>query len=127
VANIKRNWYATISWLGFAKLDSKAFRGRLIGDENEMHAIVRTARIDIEGASGVAKDSWEPLLDELKAIHMPGLTPTGKRLMVAVNPSGRVDAFIYRTGMPDEAVVRILQKHGIDAYTEADLAKMQRK
>jgi hypothetical protein len=47
--------------------------------------------------------------------------------MVAVNPSGRVDAFIYRTGMPDEAVVRVLAKYGIEAYTEADLAKMERK
>lgn len=102
----------------------KAFRGRLIG-EKEIHAIVRTARIDIEGSNGVPKDSWEPLLDELKAIHMPGLTPTGKRMMVAVNPSGRVDAFIYRTGMPDEAVVRVLERYGIEAYTEADLAKMR--
>jgi hypothetical protein len=90
-----------------------------------MHAIVRTTRIDIEGANGVAKDSWEPLLDELKAVHMPGLTPMGKRMMVAVNPSGRVDAFIYRTGMLDEDVVCVLEKYGIEAYTEADLAKMQ--
>jgi hypothetical protein len=92
-----------------------------------MHAIVRTARIDIEGANGVSKDSWEPLLDELKAVHMPGLTPTGKRLMVAVNPSGRVDAFIYRTGMADDAVIRVLEKYGIEGYTEADLAKMPRE
>lgn len=58
---------------------------------------------------------------------MPGLTPTSKRVMVAVNPSGQVDAFIYRTGMPDEAVVRVLEKYGIEAYKEADLAKMQRE
>jgi hypothetical protein len=87
-----------------------------------MHAIVRPARIDIEGSNGIAKETWEPLLNDLKAIHMPGLTPTGKRLMVAVGPTGRIDAFIYRTGLPDEEVIRVLEKYGIDAYTEADLA-----
>jgi hypothetical protein len=90
-----------------------------------MHAIVRTARIDIEGASGVAKDSWKPLLDELKAVHMPGLTPPGERMLIAPCPSGREDAFIFRTGMAEEDVIRILQKYGIEAYMEADLAKMR--
>lgn len=90
-----------------------------------MHAIVRPFRIDIDGSNGVPKDSWEPLLDELQAVHMPGLTPTGKRIMIAVGPTGRIDAFIYRTGMPDEDVVRVLEKYGIDAHTEADLTKMQ--
>ena len=90
-----------------------------------MHAIVRPTLNDIEGASGVAKDSWEPLLDELKAVHMPGLTQTGKRLAAAVSASGRMDAFIYRTGMTDEEVIRVLGKYGIEAYTEANLARMQ--
>lgn len=88
-----------------------------------MHAIVRPSRIDIEGADGIAKETWEPLLDDLKAVRTPGLTPTGKRLMVAGSPGGRVDAFIYRTGMADEDVIRVLEKYGIDVYTEADLAR----
>ncbi|HEY4776614.1 MAG TPA: hypothetical protein VIH56_03060 [Candidatus Acidoferrales bacterium] len=88
-----------------------------------MYAIVRPTRIDIEGANGVAKDSWEPLLDELKAEHMPGLMQTGKRIAVAVGPTGRMDAFIYRTGLTDEETLRILKKYGIDASTEAELAK----
>jgi hypothetical protein len=87
-----------------------------------MHAIVRPARIDIEGSSGIAKETWEPLLNDLKAV-MPGLTPTGKRLMVAVGPTGRIDAFIYRTGQADEDVIRVLEKYGIEAYTEADLGR----
>lgn len=91
-----------------------------------MHAIVRPARIDIEGSSEIERETWEPLLDDLKAVHMPGLTPTGKRAMVAVGPTGRIDAFIYRTGMSDEDVIRVLEKYGIDAYTEADLAKTPR-
>jgi hypothetical protein len=90
-----------------------------------MHAIVRLARIDIEGSDGIVKETWEPLLNDLKAVHMPGLTLPGERLMVAGNPGGRVDAFIYRTGMADEDVIRVLEKYGIDAYTEADLAKAQ--
>jgi len=71
-----------------------------------MHAIVRPSRIDIEGANAVAAEVWQPMLDELKAEHVPGLTPTGKRMMVAVGPSGRMDGFIYRTTvMADEDVV----------------------
>src|SRR5271170_3134596 len=96
---------------------------RLQRKGDEMHAIVRPNRIDIEGSSGIGRETWEPLLDDLKAVHMPGLTPTGKRLLVAGNPGGRVDAFIYRTGLSDEDVIRVLGKYGIDAYTEADLAK----
>jgi hypothetical protein len=88
-----------------------------------MHAIVRPTRIDTEGSGGIAKESWEPLLDDLKAVHMPGLTLTGKRLMVAVGPTGRIDAFVYRTGQADEVVIRVLEKYGIEAYTEADLGR----
>ncbi|HWO31971.1 MAG TPA: hypothetical protein VNO32_24510, partial [Candidatus Acidoferrum sp.] len=62
-----------------------------------MHAIIRPSRIDIEGAGSVPNELWEPLLDDLRALHMPGLVPNGKRMMVATGPSGRVDAFIYRT------------------------------
>jgi hypothetical protein len=91
--------------------------------EEEMHAIVRPARIDIEGSDGIAKETWEPLLNDLKAVDMPGLTPIGKRHMVAGNPGGRVDAFIYRTGRADEDVIRVLEKYGIEAYTEADLGR----
>ena len=88
-----------------------------------MHAIVRPSRIDIEGANAVAAEVWQPMLDELKAEHLPGLTPTGKRMMVAVGPSGRMDGFIYRTTVTaDEDVVRILTKYGIDANMEGDLA-----
>jgi hypothetical protein len=54
---------------------------------------------------------------------LPALTPAGKRLMVALGPTGPIDAFIYRTGMSDEDAIRVLEKYGIDAYTEADLAK----
>jgi hypothetical protein len=89
--------------------------------EDEMHAIIRPSRIDIEGAGSVPNELWEPLLDDLKALHMPGLVPNGKRMMVATGPSGRVDAFIYRTGQTDVDVVRVLGKYGIEAHTEVEL------
>jgi hypothetical protein len=90
-----------------------------------MHAIVRPTRIDIDGSNGLPNDSWTPWLDELKAIHMPGLMQTAKRIAVAVTHTGQMNASIYRTGMTDEEVIRVLEKYGIEAYTEADLAKMQ--
>jgi hypothetical protein len=90
----------------------------------QMHAIVRPTRIDIEGATAVATESWQPMLDELQAEHVPGLTPNGKRMMVAVTPSGRMDGSIYRTtSMADEDVIRILRKYGIEANAETDLAQ----
>ncbi len=89
-----------------------------------MHAIVRPTRIDIEGANAVETESWQPMLDELKAEHVPGLTPNGKRMTVAVAPGGRMDGFIYRTtSMADQDVIRILQKYGIEANVETDLAR----
>jgi hypothetical protein len=81
-----------------------------------MHATVRPNRIDILGAGAVAKGVWEPLLNELKAEHVPSLTPTGKRMSVVLSPNGRLDAFIYRTNaMPETRVIRILGKYGIQA------------
>jgi hypothetical protein len=81
-----------------------------------MHATIWPSRIDILGAGELAKESWEPLLDELKAEHVPSLTPTGKRLSGVISPSGRADAFIYRTiALPDEETIRILGKYGIQA------------
>jgi hypothetical protein len=64
----------------------------------------------------------EPMLDELKAVHMSRLTQTGKRMMIAVSPSGRVAAFIYRTGMTDANSMRVLEKYGMDAHTKEELA-----
>jgi hypothetical protein len=81
-----------------------------------MHATVWPGRIDIVGAGGFPEDSWKPMLDELKAEHVPGQTPTGKRLTVVVNPSGGVDAFVCRTApMSDEEVIRVLRKYGVEA------------
>jgi hypothetical protein len=39
-----------------------------------MHAIVRATRIDIKGANGLPQESWEPTVDELKAVRTAGLS-----------------------------------------------------
>jgi hypothetical protein len=86
-----------------------------------MEAHVYRHRIHILGSSSVARDTWEPLLDDLKAEHVTGLTPHRKRIAVAVNPKGRIDAFIYRTKpMPDDEIVRILGKYGIPATVKTE-------
>lgn len=41
-------------------------------------------------------------------------------IMVAVRPSGHMEARFCRTGMTDETVVRALEKFGSEAYTEAE-------
>jgi hypothetical protein len=78
-----------------------------------MEASVSQNRIDILGAE-LPKEKWESLLNELKAEHVRGHTPFGKRMSVVVGPSGHIHALIYRTTtMPDKEVIRILGKYGI--------------
>lgn len=86
-----------------------------------MRATIRPERIDILGASGLPSSKWDTLLDDLKAEQVPGLTPTGKRVSAVVGPSGRIDAFIYRTAtMLDAEIIRILAAYGIEATVTDD-------
>ena len=83
-----------------------------------MEAIVWPDRVDILGAGGLPRDSWEPLLDELRAKHVPSFTPEGRRMAAVGNPRHGWDAFVYRTApMRDEEVIGILAKYGIAAKT----------
>ena len=88
-----------------------------------MRATIWPHRIDILGANSLAQWGWEPLLNDLKAEHVPSATPVGKRMAVTLGPSGRTDAFIYRTTpIPDDQVIRILAKYGIDASVGVESA-----
>ncbi|MGH9711762.1 MAG: hypothetical protein ACRD5M_00475 [Candidatus Acidiferrales bacterium] len=79
-----------------------------------MRATIWPHRIDILGANWLPQQAWEPLLNDLKAEHVPSATPVGKRMAVTLGPNGRTDAFVYRTTpIADAKVVRILQKYGI--------------
>jgi hypothetical protein len=80
-----------------------------------VHARISSQRIVIYDAQA-SEEAWTPLLDDLKAEHVPGVTPAGKRMTMVVEEGGRIVAFIYRTApLRDEEVVRILAKHGIPA------------
>ena len=61
---------------------------------------------------------WESLLDELKAHHVPGLLPHGKRMSVDVGASGGGRGLVYFTPSTvsmDEAIV-ILEKRGVEVF-----------
>jgi hypothetical protein len=87
-----------------------------------MHAIIRPDRIDISGSHALPTQSWEPMLDELKARHVPGRTEIGKRVLHVGNL-----AFIFKDGemfeMTASDVVQILHKYGIEAHLEGDLVQ----
>jgi hypothetical protein len=81
-----------------------------------MDATVWRDHIDIFGAGTLRKETWERLLDELKAKRVPSFTPTGKRMFVDESARGRTIATVYRTGaIPDQKIIRILERYGIEA------------
>lgn len=80
-----------------------------------MRAIVWRHRIDILSSESLPKEKWEPLLNDLKAEHVPSATPSGERVAIVSGHDG-VDAFVYRTAdMADDEIVRILDRYGIPA------------
>lgn len=87
-----------------------------------MEAKIYRNRIDILGAK-LSGEEWESLLDELKAEHVPGFTPKGRRLAIVMGPASRIDAVVYRTThIPDPELVRIFWRHGIPATTVLEKA-----
>jgi hypothetical protein len=57
---------------------------------------------------------WEPILDELRAEHIPGVYQQGKRMGVSI-VNGKLRAYIYLTDkMPSESeILEIFRRHGI--------------
>jgi hypothetical protein len=72
-------------------------------------------RIDVADITLFPAIEWKPILDELHAVHLPGLYQTDKRMGVNII-HGKVHAYIYRTPeMPPEPEIRaILKRHGIE-------------
>lgn len=81
-----------------------------------MHAAVWPSCIDIFGAGALSEETWERLLDELKAEHVPSLTPAGKRMSVGQTANGQINVTVYRTaGMSSQEIIHVLRRHGIEA------------
>ncbi len=81
-----------------------------------MHAVVWPNCIDIFGAGALSQETWERLLDELKAEHVPSLTPTGTRMSVGQTAKGQTNVTVYRTAaMLGQEIIRILERYGIEA------------
>jgi hypothetical protein len=59
---------------------------------------------------------WEPILDELKAEHIPGLYQQGKRMGVSL-VNNRIRAYIYLTDKtpPEAEILEILKRHGVNS------------
>lgn len=85
-----------------------------------MYALIYPEKILILGAEALPKDCWEPLLKELKAKHVPIMTPAGKRFALVQHEGVRTDAIIYRTQpMSDDEIILILDKYEIPACTDS--------
>ena len=81
---------------------------------NSMKIAIQDERIDITELPLGNRIQWNPLLDELKSEHRPGVYQHGKRMgMNIVN--GMLHAYIYRTDKtpPDSEILEILNRHGI--------------
>lgn len=79
-----------------------------------MKVIVCHDRIDITEIPPNHRIQWESILDELRAVHLPGLYQEGKRMGVSV-VNGQTHAYIYRTAKTptEEEIHKILKRHGI--------------
>jgi hypothetical protein len=67
-----------------------------------MKITIHGGMIDVTEIPVYPPIEWKPILDELKAEHIPGLYQQGKRMGVSI-VSGRLRVYIYLTDkMPSE-------------------------
>lgn len=79
-----------------------------------MKVRIQNGMIDVSEIPLYAQVKWEPILDELRAEHIPGLYQQGKRMGVSVE-NGRLHAYIYVSEKtpPEPKILEILERHGI--------------
>jgi hypothetical protein len=85
-----------------------------------MKVLIHSERIDITELPLGNRIQWNPILDELKSEHRPGVYQHGKRMgMNIVN--GKLHAYIYRTAKTpaDSEILEILTRHGIGQEVES--------
>jgi len=79
-----------------------------------MKVTIHNERIDITELPLGNRIQWNPILDELKSEHRPGVYQPGKRMGMSI-VNGKLHAYIYRTPKtpPDSEILEILNRHGI--------------
>lgn len=78
-----------------------------------MKATIQNGAIQFSEIPHFPKFQWAPLLDELKAEHVPGLYQAGQRMHVAI-VDGKVCTCVYLTDKPSQSkILEILGRHGI--------------
>jgi hypothetical protein len=94
--------------------------GSLIGVS--MKITINSEIIDITEIPINHHIEWEPVLNDLKAEHMPGFYPDGKRMGVSI-VNGQAHVYIYRTDKtpPEPKILEILRSHGIAGEPEPNL------
>lgn len=84
-----------------------------------MKVTIHDGMIDVSEIRMYPPIKWEPILDELKAEHIPGLYQQGKRMGVSI-VNDRIRAYIYLTDrtLPEPEILEILKRHGITSDGE---------
>ena len=79
-----------------------------------MKITIHPDRIDITEIPLHDGIEWNPILDELKAEHLPGFYQAEKRMGVS-GVAGQTHVYIYRTDKtpPEPEIRAILKRHGI--------------
>jgi hypothetical protein len=79
-----------------------------------MKVRIHNGMIDVSEIPIYPPSKWEPILDELNAVHSPGLYQHGNRMGVSIE-SGRLHACTYLTDKtpPEPKILEILERHGI--------------
>ena len=90
-----------------------------------MNADIWPDRIEIRGdileTNSLRQEEWGPLFDDLKAEHVPSLTPVGERMAVTGGLDHRINVTVRRTAlMSDQEITRILAKYRIPANMCSD-------
>ena len=89
-----------------------AFSGGAIIADHEI--TIHNGMIDVSEIPMYPPIEWEPILNELKAEHIPGLYQQGKRMGVSI-VNGTICAYIYLTDKtpPESEILEILKRHGV--------------
>ena len=77
------------------------------GQAERMKLTITDIRIDVIDIPLFPRIDWEPILNELKSVHLPRKYLAGHRMWLDSPVDGKMNAYIYRTDeMPAEPEIR---------------------